>query len=51
MYNNFFSFRFSEEVDWLIQGASRFFPDKWKEFIAPIPEEERDDILTAYYKR
>jgi len=40
-----------KEIQWFYQsGASRIFPDYWKEFIAPIPIEERDDIVKAYYK-
>ena len=40
------------EVDWLYKfGASQVFPDAWERFIAPIPEEERDDLVGAYYRR
>lgn len=41
-----------EEIDWLYQkGASAIFPDLWDEYLAPIPEEERGDLLNAYHKR
>lgn len=41
-----------EEINWLYQsGASNIFPDMWEEYLAPIPEEERADLLTAYHKR
>lgn len=41
-----------EEIDWLYQnGASNLFPDLWEEYLAPIPPEERNDLLTAYHKR
>ncbi|MET0066100.1 MAG: prolyl aminopeptidase [Candidatus Thiodiazotropha sp.] len=41
-----------EEIEWFYQsGAQRFFPDYWKDFLAPIPEAERDDLLHAYYRR
>src|SRR3989338_7520690 len=41
-----------EEIDWLYQkGASNIFPDFWQEYLAPIPEEERGDLLAAYHKR
>ena len=41
-----------QEIDWFYQeGASRIFPDYWQDFIAPIPEGERDHLLKAYYKR
>ncbi len=40
------------ELLWLYQdGASWMFPDKWREFLAPIPEEERGDLITAYHKQ
>ncbi|GMR15920.1 MAG: prolyl aminopeptidase [Gammaproteobacteria bacterium] len=41
-----------KEIDWFYQeGASRIFPDYWQDFIAPIPEDERENLLTAYYQR
>ena len=41
-----------KEIDWFYQnGASRIYPDLWQDFVHPIPEKERDDLLTAYYKR
>jgi proline iminopeptidase len=41
-----------EEIDWFYQkGASSIFPDFWQEYLAPIPEEERGDLLAAYHKR
>ncbi|MCI0508422.1 MAG: prolyl aminopeptidase [Gammaproteobacteria bacterium] len=41
------------EIDWFYQegGASRIFPDHWREFAAVIPEEERGNMVAAYYKR
>jgi proline iminopeptidase len=41
------------ELDWLyrIGGASSLYPDKWEEFVAPIPQSERSDLLQAYRKR
>lgn len=40
------------EVHWLFQeGASAIFPDAWEDFIAPIPIEERDQLIQAHYKR
>ncbi len=40
------------EVDWLYKfGASSLFPESWQRFVAPIPEDERDDLVTAYHKR
>lgn len=41
-----------EEVRWLYQeGASWIFPDAWEKFIAPIPESERKDMVSAYYRQ
>jgi proline iminopeptidase len=40
------------EIRWFYQeGAHRVFPDHWQEFIAPIPDAERHDLLQAHYKR
>ena len=40
------------EIRWFYQeGANRVFPDYWEEFVAPIPERERDDLLQAHYRR
>jgi proline iminopeptidase len=38
------------ELDWLYRegGASSLYPDKWEEFLAPIPEAERGDLVAAY---
>jgi proline iminopeptidase len=41
-----------KELHWFYQeGASNIFPDAWEEYLKPIPIEERDNLLTAYYKR
>jgi proline iminopeptidase len=41
-----------EEIRWFYQeGASWVFPDWWEDFCAPIPEEERNDLLLAYHRR
>ena len=40
------------EVHWYYQeGASWLFPDLWEGFIAPIPVEERGDLIAAHRKR
>ena len=40
------------EINWFYQeGASYIYPDAWAEYIKPIPPEERDDLLTAFYQR
>ena len=39
------------ELQWYYQsGASRIFPEEWQKFIQCIPENERDDLIGAYYK-
>jgi proline iminopeptidase len=41
-----------EELRWFYQeGASNLFPDLWESYLAPIPEEERDDLVAAYARR
>ena len=40
------------ELSWFYQrGASALFPDYWEDFIAPIPQAERDDLIRAHHKR
>lgn len=40
------------ELAWFYQhGASEIFPDRWQEYLAPIPPAERGDLLDAYYRR
>lgn len=41
-----------EDIQWFYQqGADRFFPDYWSDFVAPIPPEERHEMVKAYYAR
>ena len=41
-----------KEIDWFYQkGCSFIYPDAWEGYLRPIPEEERDDLVAAYYKR
>jgi proline iminopeptidase len=41
-----------KEIDWFYQsGASYIYPDAWETYLSVIPEEERDDLVTAYHKR
>lgn len=41
-----------EEIDWFYQeGASKIFPDLWDQYLAPIPAEERGDMLSAYHRK
>ncbi len=40
------------ELEWYYQfGVSEMFPDKWERFLAPIPQDERGDMMAAYRKR
>jgi proline iminopeptidase len=40
------------EIDWFYQsGAGALFPDAWEEYLAPIREAERSDLLRAYHRR
>ena len=40
------------ELDWFYGGgAGRFWPETWARFVAPIPENERGDLIKAYNKR
>jgi proline iminopeptidase len=40
------------ELDWYYRdGASRLFPDRWQEFLRPIPPDERHDLIAAYHRR
>ena len=39
------------EIDWFLNGVQWFYPELYAEFIAPIPPEERADLLGAYWRR
>lgn len=40
------------ELQWFYQsGASALFPEAFEEYLKPIPESERHDLISAYYKR
>ena len=41
----------ADEVSWFLHDMGRFFPEAHERFISFIPENERDDVLTAYYQR
>jgi len=41
-----------KEIRWFYQeGASAIFPDVWEEYLKVIPEAERADMVSAYYRR
>lgn len=40
------------ELDWFYQeGASFILPEAWEHYLAPIPAEERGDMIAAYHRR
>lgn len=42
----------AQDLHWFYQaGAHLVFPDYWEEFVKPIAEEERHNLMQAYYKR
>lgn len=40
-----------EEIAWFFEGARQFYPELYAELAAPIPAEERSDLLAAYARR
>jgi len=42
------------ELEWFYQdpdGAGALYPDLWEDFVAPIPQAERGDMMRAYHRR
>ena len=40
------------DLDWVYKdGTNRIFPDYWEDFVKPIVESERGDLVHAYYER
>jgi proline iminopeptidase len=42
------------EIEWFYQnpgGAAALYPDLWERYVEPIPQDERADMIGAYYKR
>ncbi|NNU17145.1 prolyl aminopeptidase [Parvularcula sp. ZS-1/3] len=46
-----FTLRRSELLWFYQEGANWIFPEEWQDFLAPIPEAERGDMMDAYRKR
>lgn len=41
-----------QEIKWFYQdGAGHIFPDVFEKYVAEIPQEERGDMVSAYYRR
>ena len=40
------------DIQWFYQdGTSRMYPDLWQDYIRVIPEQERGDLVAAFYRR
>ena len=40
------------DIDWIYQdGASRFFPDHWEDFVSPIADADQGNLVAAYQHR
>src|SRR5258708_4966530 len=40
-----------EEFAWFYQqGCHQLFPDSWADYLAPVPESERHNMIPAYYR-
>lgn len=40
-----------KDIHWFYQdGASRLFPDYWRDFVAPVAPSQRRDMVSAYYE-
>ena len=46
-----FTLRRAELLWYYQEGASWLFPDLWEDFVAPIPQAERGDLMAAYRRR
>ena len=41
----------AQEISWFLYGMRSFFPECWERFANFLPENERGDLLSAYYHR
>ena len=42
----------AQELKWFYQhGASELYPDAWQHYLAPIPDAERHDLISAFHSR
>ena len=41
----------NSEIAWFLYGLRNLFPEAWHAFSGAIPENERGDLLAAYYQR
>jgi proline iminopeptidase len=40
-----------EEIDWWLYDLGKIQPELWATFVGPIPDDERADLLEAYWQR
>ena len=41
-----------QDIHWFYQdGASHLLPDHWEDYLKPIPEDERENLVLAYHRR
>ena len=41
-----------QDVQWFYQwGTSQIYPDYWQDYLAPIAEDQRSDMVAAYYRQ
>ncbi|MET4780342.1 prolyl aminopeptidase [Glaciihabitans sp. UYNi722] len=41
----------ASELDWFYEGgAEELFPDLWEDFLAPVPLDERSNLIAAYHR-
>jgi proline iminopeptidase len=38
------------EIDWFLYGIRSIFPEAWEQFAEAVPEDQRYDLLEAYYE-
>jgi len=42
----------AQELQWFYQhGASELYPDAWQHYLAPIPDAEQHDLISAFHSR
>lgn len=42
----------AQELQWFYQhGASELYPDAWQHYLAPIPDAERHNLISAFHSR
>jgi proline iminopeptidase len=51
VFRGIFLLRRSELLWFYQEGCSWIYPDLWESYLAPIPTNERGDMMAAYYRR